>query len=79
MQVVARFTDAYRTLGAARLAIVRFTALTVIEQPLAVIYVWTLAIGLSAPVDLLLSVRRPVYFGGECQEGSRSSPANRCG
>jgi glycosyltransferase 2 family protein len=54
MHYLTRFTAAYHALGAARAAIAKFAALTVLEQFLAIIFPWTLALGLGVPADLLL-------------------------
>jgi uncharacterized protein (TIRG00374 family) len=74
MQYLDRFAAAYRALGGARSTIVQFSALTVLEQVFAVIFPWTLALGLGIPVDLLLLLgvlpistlisRLPISFDG---------------
>jgi glycosyltransferase 2 family protein len=74
MQYLDRFAAAYRTLGGARGTIVKFSALTVLEQLFAVIFPWTLAIGLGLDVNLLLLLgvlpistlisRLPISFDG---------------
>jgi uncharacterized protein (TIRG00374 family) len=74
MQYLDRFAAAYRALGGARSTIVQFSALTVLEQVFAVIFPWTLALGLGIRVDLLLLLgvlpistlisRLPISFDG---------------
>lgn len=74
MQYLDRFAAAYRTLGGARSTIAKFGVLTVLEQVFAVLFPWTLAMGLSVDVDLLLLLgvlpistlisRLPISFDG---------------
>ncbi len=74
MHYLDRFAVAYRSLGGARSTIAQFSALTVLEQVFAVIFPWTLALGLGVPVNLLLLLgvlpistllsRLPISFDG---------------
>jgi uncharacterized protein (TIRG00374 family) len=74
MQYLDRFAAAYRALGGARSTIVKFGALTVLEQVFAVVFPWTLALGLGVDVSLLLLLgvlpistlisRLPISFDG---------------
>ena len=74
MHYLDRFAAAYRSLGGARGTIAKFSALTVLEQVFAVVFPWTLAMGLGVPVDLLLMLgvlpistlisRLPISFDG---------------
>ena len=74
MQYLDRFAAAYRALGRARSTIAKFGALTVLEQVFAVIFPWTLALGLGVDVSLLLLLgvlpistlisRLPISFDG---------------
>lgn len=74
MQYLAKFTAAYHSLGASRGAISRFAVLTVLEQLVAILFPWTLALGLGVPADLLLLLgvlpistllsRLPISFDG---------------
>lgn len=51
---LGRFTTAYHSLGAARSAIAAFAALTVVEQLVAIVFPWMIALGLGVPADLWL-------------------------
>jgi uncharacterized protein (TIRG00374 family) len=74
MHYLDRFAVAYRSLGGARSTIAQFSALTVLEQVFAVVFPWTLALGLGVPVNLLLLLgvlpistlisRLPISFDG---------------
>lgn len=74
MHYLDRFALAYRSLGGARGTIAQFSALTVLEQVFAVVFPWTLALGLGVPVNLLLLLgvlpistllsRLPISFDG---------------
>ncbi|HKU15186.1 MAG TPA: lysylphosphatidylglycerol synthase transmembrane domain-containing protein [Steroidobacteraceae bacterium] len=74
MHHLMRFAAAYRSLGGARGTIAKFSGLTVLEQLFAVIFPWTLALGLDVPVNLLLLLgvlpistlisRLPISFDG---------------
>jgi uncharacterized protein (TIRG00374 family) len=74
MHQLQRFTSAYHALGNARRTIVLFSGLTVAEQVFAVVFPWTLALGLGVPADLLLLLgvlplsilisRLPISFDG---------------
>lgn len=74
MHYLDRFAIAYRSLGGARSTIAQFSALTVLEQVFAVVFPWTLALGLGVPVNLLLLLgvlpistllsRLPISFDG---------------
>jgi uncharacterized protein (TIRG00374 family) len=74
MHYLERFAAAYRSLGGARGTIVKFSALTVLEQVFSVVFPWALAKGLGVPVDLLLLLgvlpistlisRLPISFDG---------------
>src|SRR5690606_16005893 len=74
MSHVQRFAAAYQSLGAARGAIAAFSALTVIEQLVAILFPYALALGLGVPADLLLLLgvlpittlisRLPISFDG---------------
>jgi uncharacterized protein (TIRG00374 family) len=74
MYYLERFAAAYRSLGGARSTIVKFSALTVLEQVFSVVFPWALAMGLGVPVSLLLMLgvlpistlisRLPISFDG---------------
>lgn len=53
-EYLAQFGTAYHSLGMARSAIAKFAALTVIEQWVAIVFPWLIALGLGVPADLLL-------------------------
>jgi uncharacterized protein (TIRG00374 family) len=54
MHHLTRFTAAYHSFGAARITLAQFSALTVLEQLVAIVFPWMLALGLGVPADLLL-------------------------
>lgn len=74
MSYLQRFAAAYQSLGASRGAIAKFSGLTVIEQLVAIVFPYTLALGLDVPADLLLLLgvlpistlisRLPISFDG---------------
>jgi uncharacterized protein (TIRG00374 family) len=74
MHYLERFAVAYRALGGARGTIAKFSLLTVLEQLFAVLFPWTLALGLGIDVNLLLLLgvlpistlisRLPISFDG---------------
>jgi uncharacterized protein (TIRG00374 family) len=53
-EYLGKFTAAYHSLGAARSAIAKFAALTVVEQLVAIVFPWMIALGLGVPADLWL-------------------------
>ncbi len=52
--LLGKFTTAYHSLGAARSAIAKFGALTVLEQIVAIVFPWMIALGLGVPANLWL-------------------------
>jgi len=74
MQYLTKFTAAYHSLGASRVAIAQFAGLTVVEQVIAIVFPWMLALGLGVQADLLLLLgvlpistllsRLPISFDG---------------
>ena len=74
LQYLTKFTAAYHSLGSSRAAIARFAGLTVLEQLVAILFPWMLALGLGVPANLLLLLgvlpistllsRLPISFDG---------------